>query len=141
MNTQEIVDRFETVTVKDKKQVTKTVVDAKTKAKKEVLQKQEVEREVTVIMADDFNALVKAVFGDGKVKGAYDVRLDLWSALQETLDQPFNVPAKGRKTTRPIIDNFKKCQGTIGMVMPLLDHFVQEKIIPPGRYVIRFKRE
>ena len=131
----DITKRFTTETVKVTKQVMKNKRDPKTQQVTKVPVMAEVDTEATVIMAEDFNALVQAVF---EKKRKYDVRLDLWSALQEGLDHHFTVSTEGLKSTRPVIDNFRRCGGHIGMVKYLLSHFVQTNIIRAGRYVIRF---
>ncbi len=135
----DITKRFTTETIKVTKQVMKNKRDPKTQQITKVPVMAEVDTEATVIMAEDFNALVQAVFEFPTKRGKYDVRLDLWSALQEGLDHHFNVSAEGLKSTRPAIDNFRKCGGHIGMVKYLLSHFVQTNVIHAGRYVIRFK--
>lgn len=140
-DTQKIIDRFKAETIKTKKQVKTEVIGPKTKLKKSVTKYKDVEVEVMVIGADDFDALVQEVFQFPEGKQQYNVRLDLWGALQKTLDHHFHIPAKGHLSTKPIIDGFKKTGESIGRVRYLLDHFVQEKLIPPGRYVIRFQPE
>lgn len=140
-DTLKIMDRFKAETIKTRKTFMAAVVDPKTKRKKHVPKTKNVEVEVMVIGADDFNALVQEVFQFPEGKQRYNVRLDLWGALQKVLDHHFHIPAKGWTSTKPIIDGFKKTGESIGRVRYLFDHFVQEKLIPPGRYVIRFQPE
>jgi hypothetical protein len=137
-DTEKIIKRFKTETVTIEERVLEERVNPQTKKKQMVPAIKKVATEVTVILAADFNLLVQAVFNFQKKTQKYDVRLDLWGALQQSLDHLFRVTSEGLKTTKPAIDGFKSTGNSIGQVKFLLDHFVQEKLIAPGRYLIRF---
>jgi hypothetical protein len=136
---QEITKRFQVETVAHYKQVKKQAQKSKGAAKHKVpRKKQTVPENVTIIAAADFDQMVQEVF-QFPPKQEYSVRLDLWSALQSHLDHAFLIPPSGFITTPAIIKDFEQSGRRIGRVRALLDHFVREKLLEPGAYVIRFQ--
>lgn len=135
---QEIATRFTSETIKQTRMVPKKIADPADPFKKKTIQgPKQVEVPVTVCLADDFNELVQEAFEFPEGR-RYDVKLDLWSNIQENLDQVFAVSTTPLKSARPMMDNFRKQGRSTGMVKYLLDYFRGEGLVPTGYFVIRF---
>jgi hypothetical protein len=132
-----IASRFTPETVIVPRNVPKTVKDPKTGKTRKVMGVEQVETEVTVAAAGDFNALVQAEFNFPKNQ-IYDVKLDLWSGIQENLDQHFSISTTPMQDTLSMIANFQKVGRSVGMVKCLLNYFRDKGLVSVGNFVIRF---